>query len=76
MISRPSRGQLVQCWYRAALRGVATHHGRCGVILAPAKGPGPRNHAVLFPDGTMTFVPSGNLRPPKLPRDPQFRLFP
>lgn len=63
MISHPYLGQVVQLWYRAALRGVAPHHGKVGTVVVKALGR-PRNHGVEV-DGVLTIVPAGHLREPR-----------
>lgn len=63
MISHPAIGQVVMCWYRASLRPIAPHHSKLGIVVVKAGGR-PRNHAILFADGSWTVVPAGNLRKP------------
>jgi hypothetical protein len=69
MIVHPRVGQVVQCWYRAALRPLAALHGLQGVVEAVGRGK-PRNHAVRVA-GRLYVVPACHLRspphPPSLP---------
>jgi len=37
------------------------YHGRVGLIARAARGPGPINAQVLFPDGSRAIFPRGNL---------------
>jgi hypothetical protein len=62
MIVHPRVGQIVQCWYRAALRPIAPLHGLQGVVEAVGRTK-PRNHAIRVA-GTLYVVPAGHLRPP------------
>jgi hypothetical protein len=63
MISSPRPGQPVQVWHKASVALVAPLHGKRGVVVLAAKGPGPRNHGIEI-DGTVYNVPAGNLRQP------------
>ena len=71
MIRSPSHGQVVQVWYRAALRPGRPLHALTGVVEAAARGPGPRNHAVRVA-GVLHSIPAGQLRtPPASTADPR-----
>ncbi len=60
MMLNPRKGQVVQVWYRAEVRGAMPLHGRVGMVVIPSRGK-PRNHGVEI-DGRMYVVPCGNLR--------------
>lgn len=60
MLSYPRIGQPVRVHYRRELAAFMPLHGQVGVVVARAKGPGPRNHAVVI-RGTEYFIPCGNL---------------
>jgi hypothetical protein len=62
MVRRPTVGLRVQVWYARARIPYAPWHGKVGVVVVVAMGPGPRNHGVLI-DGRLVVVPAGNLRP-------------
>lgn len=61
MIFSPKPGRLVRVHYREVLRSVCLCHGRVGVVVRAARGPGPRNVEVLFPAGGSVVCPRGNL---------------
>ena len=62
MIWQPKLGQAVRLHYGPALRAqTCIPHGRVGVVVCVARGPGPRNVEVLLPNGQRVAVPRGNL---------------
>lgn len=61
MMSRPRIGTPCQLWYALARRSIAPFHGLTGVVVAVARGKGPRNHAVKV-NGQVLIVPAGQLR--------------
>lgn len=63
MIRYPRIGQTARVHYRKALQSYMPHHGKIGVVLARAKGPGPRNHLLRLECGTVIACPAGNLQP-------------
>ncbi len=75
MIANPSRGQIVQVWYRESLRSHCPYHGKHGIVSVVSKGR-PRNHGVILEDGTFTVVPCGNLRKPSQALTVMFRNCP
>ena len=70
MMVHPRIGQPVQVWYatKPKRRGTLVpaefmpHHGKVGLVLIVARGPGPRNHGIEL-DGQIIGIPCGNLRP-------------
>ena len=61
MIWRPKVGMPVDIRYRKTLKDLPHNHGRPGIVVCPASGPGPMNTAVRLDDGQITVVPRGNL---------------
>jgi len=77
MVSCPRIGQVVQIWYRDAVRALMPHHGKVGRVVLASRGR-PRNHMVevdscervgehLAVTRVRIVVPAGNLMawPPK-----------
>jgi hypothetical protein len=60
MIRHPRVGQVVRLRYRAALRPIAPHHDRLGVVVAVCGGRKPRNHLVSI-GGELVCVNAGHL---------------
>jgi hypothetical protein len=60
MIRHPAPGQPVRIRYRPPLRRIAAYHGRAGVVVAAAAGPGPRNHLVAVGED-LVCIPAGHL---------------
>lgn len=61
MIVHPRIGMAVRIHYRKSMAGFMPHHGKRGVVVAKAKGPGPRNHCIELECGTRVSVPCGNI---------------
>lgn len=57
MLSNPTAGQRVQCWYKHRAMPL---HGKIGTVEIVGRGK-PRNHGVMV-DGVLYVVPAGNLR--------------
>jgi len=60
VIWHPQEGMHVELHYRKSMRVNGLHLSR-GVVRAVGKGLGPINAAVMLDDGTLVFVPRGNL---------------
>ena len=60
VIWHPQPGQRVELHYRKSMRVNGLHLSR-GVVRAVGKGLGPINAAVILDDGTLIFIPRGNL---------------
>lgn len=61
MICHQRIGMRVQIWYAEKWRPWARLHGKYGVVVRRACGPGPRNHMIEVEDCT-EIVPCGNIR--------------
>ena len=61
MIRHPRAGDVVRIRYRKGVREIMPHHDQVATVEIVARGPGPRNHGVRLPCGTITVVPAGNL---------------
>jgi len=62
MIWQPKPGQRVRLHYAERYRAQAPHHGRTGLVVRVAKGPGPISAEVcLDTTGRHVVVPRGNL---------------
>jgi len=60
VIWHPRPGQRVELHYRKSMRGNGLHLAR-GIVRAVGTGLGPINAAVVLDDGTLVFVPRGNM---------------
>lgn len=60
MIFAPKVGQDVRIWYGASHRDWMPYHGLPAVVVATARGRGPRN-VVVKVESKLVCVPRGNL---------------
>ncbi len=60
MMLNPRKGQRLQVWYNARVRGLMPLHGKVGFVRFATRSR-PRNHGIEI-DGKLYSIPCGNLR--------------